>query len=54
MHIKNVSVHNINSIYQGQILEYKLKPLWGIPVYWMTEITHVSYRKYFVDELNNT
>lgn len=37
-------------MYPGQIIEYKVKPIAGIPVYWMTEITHVDDRKFFVDE----
>ncbi|UYQ95313.1 SRPBCC family protein [Chitinophaga horti] len=37
-------------IYAGQVIEYTLKPLFGIPVYWMTEITHVKDGEYFVDE----
>jgi ligand-binding SRPBCC domain-containing protein len=39
-----------DKIYAGQIIEYRLRPLLGIPVYWMTEITHVEDKKYFVDE----
>ena len=37
-------------MYAGQLIEYKLQPLPGIPFYWMTEITHVQDKKYFVDE----
>ena len=37
-------------MYPGQIIEYTVKPMLGIPVYWMTEITHVEQNKYFVDE----
>jgi ligand-binding SRPBCC domain-containing protein len=37
-------------IYAGQIIEYTVKPLLGIPLYWMTEITHVRDLEYFVDE----
>jgi len=37
-------------IYSGQIICYRLKPLLGIPVSWVTEITHVEQHKYFVDE----
>ena len=37
-------------MYQGQIIEYKVRPLLGIPIYWMTEITHVEEGKFFVDE----
>ena len=37
-------------IYTGQIISYRLKPIFGIPVSWVTEITHVSERCFFVDE----
>jgi ligand-binding SRPBCC domain-containing protein len=37
-------------MYPGQIIEYTVKPVLGIPLYWMTEITHVEDHKYFVDE----
>jgi ligand-binding SRPBCC domain-containing protein len=37
-------------MYAGQIIEYTVKPLLGIPVYWMTEITHVKDHEFFVDE----
>jgi ligand-binding SRPBCC domain-containing protein len=37
-------------MYAGQIIEYKVRPLAGIPIYWMTEITHVVEGKLFVDE----
>lgn len=37
-------------IYPGQIIEYKVRPVLGIPIYWMTEITHVQDKAYFVDE----
>jgi len=36
--------------YAGQIIEYKVSPIAGIPLYWMTEITHVKEKAYFVDE----
>jgi ligand-binding SRPBCC domain-containing protein len=39
-----------DTIYPGQIIEYKLKPLLNIPVYWMTEISHVIPKQLFVDE----
>lgn len=37
-------------MYAGQIIEYTVKPLLGIPMYWMTEITQVAGQQYFVDE----
>lgn len=38
------------SIFPGQIIQYIVKPLFGIPMKWVTEITHVANKKYFVDE----
>ena len=38
------------NMYAGMLIEYKIRPLFNIPFYWMTEITHVSDKKYFVDE----
>lgn len=37
-------------IYPGQIITYRLSPLLGLPVNWVTEITHVIPGKLFVDE----
>lgn len=37
-------------VYAGQVMTYNVKPLLGIPLGWMTEITHVVEKKYFVDE----
>jgi ligand-binding SRPBCC domain-containing protein len=39
-----------DSVYAGQVMTYDVKPLLGIPLSWMTEITHVADKKYFVDE----
>jgi len=45
-----ISKHHGEKMYPGQIIEYKVSPVLGIPLYWMTEITHVEDKKYFVDE----
>jgi ligand-binding SRPBCC domain-containing protein len=45
-----VSKHHGEKMYAGQIIEYKVSPILGIPLYWMTEITNVEDQKYFVDE----
>jgi ligand-binding SRPBCC domain-containing protein len=37
-------------MYPGMIITYKIKPLLGIKMNWMTEITHVKEDEYFVDE----
>lgn len=45
-----VSKHHGSKLYAGQIIEYTVKPVLGIPLYWMTEITQVLDKKYFIDE----
>ena len=37
-------------IYPGMIITYKVAPLLGITMNWMTEITHVTDKQYFADE----
>ena len=37
-------------VYAGMIISYNVSPLLGIKMRWVTEITHVSELKYFVDE----
>lgn len=39
-----------DKMYPGQVINYKLQPVPGIPVSWTTEITHVNEPYYFVDE----
>ncbi|MES2544267.1 MAG: SRPBCC family protein [Bacteroidota bacterium] len=38
------------SIFPGQIIQYSVTPILGIPTKWVTEITHVIDKEYFVDE----
>ncbi|MDN3672228.1 SRPBCC family protein [Flavobacterium branchiarum] len=37
-------------MYAGQIIQYKITPLLGIKLNWMTEITIVKENNYFIDE----
>ena len=37
-------------MYPGMIITYKVSPLLGIKLDWVTEITHVKDKEYFVDE----
>jgi ligand-binding SRPBCC domain-containing protein len=37
-------------MFAGQIIQYIVTPVLGIPTKWVTEITHVDNKKYFVDE----
>lgn len=50
MGFKILSKYHSPEMYAGQIIEYKVKPLLGIPLYWMTEITQVKNKEYFIDE----
>lgn len=37
-------------MYSGMIITYKVTPVLKIPMSWMTEITHVEDKSFFVDE----
>jgi ligand-binding SRPBCC domain-containing protein len=37
-------------MYPGMMIRYRVSPLLGIPMTWVTEITHVDESRYFVDE----
>lgn len=39
-----------DGMYPGQVITYNVKPLLGIPMFWLTEITHVEKPHFFVDE----
>ncbi|MGA9637009.1 SRPBCC family protein [Flavobacterium sp.] len=38
------------SMYSGQIIQYKISPFLGIKLPWVTEITTVVDKSYFIDE----
>lgn len=40
----------LGKMYPGQIISYKVSPILGLKVNWVTEITHVENQKFFVDE----
>jgi len=50
MNFRVISKHHGTLMYPGQIIEYTVSPVLGIPLYWMTEITHVQAEQYFIDE----
>ncbi len=37
-------------MYAGQLIRYRINPLFDIPMQWVTEITHCEDHRYFVDE----
>lgn len=47
---KITSELNRSEIYKGQLITYKVRPLWGIGLKWISEITHIERFKLFVDE----
>jgi ligand-binding SRPBCC domain-containing protein len=38
------------AIYPGLLIQYRVRPLLGVPVTWLTEITHVETSRRFIDE----
>ena len=50
MGFKITSPYVADNMYPGQIITYRVVPMLGIPVVWVTEITHVVENEYFVDE----
>lgn len=45
-----ISKYHGEVMYAGQIIEYNVRPVLNIPLYWMTEITQVKDKAYFIDE----
>lgn len=41
---------SLQMMYPGQAITYTVRPVLGIPLFWMTEITHVDYHRFFVDD----
>ena len=50
MDLQIISSETGSPIYSGQIIEYKLRPVWGLRVYWKTEIREVKEKEFFIDE----
>jgi ligand-binding SRPBCC domain-containing protein len=46
----DVLTEGVENMYEGLMIEYKVRPLLNIPLRWITEITHVKHQQYFVDE----
>lgn len=41
---------HLKTMYPGMIITYKLSPLPGLRLNWMTEITQIKEKTYFIDE----
>ncbi len=39
-----------DQMYPGLFIQYTVKPILGFPMTWVTEITHIRDKEYFVDE----
>lgn len=39
-----------SKMYPGMLISYTVKPLLGIPMTWVTEITQVKHHEHFIDE----
>ena len=39
-----------DTMYEGLLIHYRLKPMGNISINWCTEITHIKEKVYFVDE----
>jgi ligand-binding SRPBCC domain-containing protein len=50
MGFKIITPKPLPKMYEGQVIEYKVAPLLGIPLYWKTLITEVKDGAYFIDE----
>ena len=46
----NITSEIPNQMYVGQIISYKVSPFLGINMNWVTEITHINDKFFFVDE----
>lgn len=38
------------AMYEGMLIQYKVSPLLNIKMNWVTEITHIHDKQYFIDE----
>lgn len=44
------SSHSVDKMYEGMIISYRVSPMLGINTNWVTEITHIREKEFFVDE----
>ncbi|MBV5283493.1 MAG: SRPBCC family protein [Paludibacter sp.] len=40
----------LEKMYDGMIIGYKVSPIFGIKTTWVTEITHIRDKEFFIDE----
>lgn len=49
MDFKTLTQLTVDEIYNGLLIDYKVKPLWGVPMNWKTEIRNVQKPFVFTD-----
>lgn len=50
MNFEVTSIDLPDKMYAGMLISYKVSPLFGIRMQWVTEITQIKEMEYFVDE----
>jgi len=50
LHLKMTNEMVDETVYAGQLITYHVRPLLGIPLTWVTQITQLVEEKFFVDE----
>ncbi len=49
MGFKIISSNPLDEMFQGQVIEYKVSPIFNIPLYWKTLISEVEFKNHFID-----
>lgn len=50
MKFKQISASEGDKIYAGQLIRYRVSPMYGIRIGWLTEITQMEEQRSFIDE----
>jgi len=50
MRFRILDPERLTRAYPGMIIRYKVSPLLGIPLNWVTEITQVKEKEFFIDD----
>lgn len=50
MNFRIISDLKDGRMFPGMFIVYKVSPVFGIPITWVTEIIQISEKKYFIDE----
>lgn len=50
MKFKQISASEGDKIYAGQLIRYRVSPMYGIRIGWLTEITQMEEHRSFIDE----